>query len=64
MINLSFGGVRDPHNPNRDTFSRLEADAIEYAVQHGVVVVAAVGNGDQAPRMPWRFASYPAALPT
>jgi subtilisin family serine protease len=63
VINLSFGGVRDPHNPNRDTFSRLEADAIEYAVQHGVVVVAAVGNGDQAPRMPWRFASYPAALP-
>jgi subtilisin family serine protease len=63
VINLSFGGVRDPMSPKRDTFSRLEADAIEYAVQHGVVVVAAVGNGDQAPRMPWRFASYPAALP-
>jgi subtilisin family serine protease len=26
-------------------------------------VVAAVGNSDQAPRTPWRFASYPAALP-
>ena len=63
VINLSFGGVRDPRNRKRDTFSRLEADAIEYAVQHGVVVVAAVGNGDQAPRMPWRYASYPAALP-
>lgn len=63
VINLSFGGVRDPANPKRDTFSRLEADAIDYAVQHGVVVVAAVGNGDQAPAMPWRYASYPAALP-
>jgi Subtilase family len=63
VINLSFGGVRDPRNPKRDTFSRLEADAIEYAVQHGVVVVAAVGNGDQAPSMPWSYASYPAALP-
>jgi subtilisin family serine protease len=63
VINLSFGGIRDLRNPKRDTFSRLEAEAIEYAVQHGVVVVAAVGNGDQAPRMPWRYASYPAALP-
>jgi subtilisin family serine protease len=63
VINLSFGGVRDPRNPKRDTFSRLEADAIDYAVQHRVIVVAAVGNGDQAPTMPWRFASYPAALP-
>lgn len=63
VINLSFGGVRDPANRKRDTFSRLEADAIEWAVRHGVVVVAAVGNGDQAPRMPWSYASYPAALP-
>ena len=28
-----------------------------------MVVVAAVGNGDQAPTTPWPFASYPAALP-
>jgi subtilisin family serine protease len=28
-----------------------------------VVVVAAVGNADQAPSSPWKFASYPAALP-
>jgi subtilisin family serine protease len=63
VINLSFGGVRDPRNAKRDTFSRLEADAVEYAVQNHVIVVAAVGNGDQAPAMPWRFASYPAALP-
>jgi hypothetical protein len=27
------------------------------------VLVAAVGNGDQAPKTPWDFASYPAALP-
>ena len=29
----------------------------------GVVVVAAVGNGDEAPTTPWPYASYPAALP-
>ena len=28
-----------------------------------MLVVAAVGNGDNAPRSPWPFASYPAALP-
>ena len=63
MINLSLGGVRDPLNPERDTFSPLEAAAVEYAVARGVVVVAAVGNADQAPSRPWPFASYPAALP-
>jgi subtilisin family serine protease len=63
VINLSFGGLRDPKNPTRDTYSSSEADAVAYAVAHGVVVVAAVGNGDQAPREPWPFASYPAALP-
>ncbi len=63
VINLSFGGVRDPVDPSRDTFSQLEADAVAYAVSRGVVVVAAVGNGDQAPGMPWPYASYPAALP-
>jgi hypothetical protein len=63
VINMSLGGLRDPLDPSRDTFSPLEASAIAYAVKRGVVVVAAVGNGDQAPRLPWRFASYPAALP-
>ena len=63
VINMSLGGVRDPLQPDRDTFSRLEADAVAYAVRNGVVVVAAVGNDDQAPSSPWRFASYPAALP-
>ena len=63
VINLSLGGLRDPASPARDSYSPLEASAIEYAVSRGALVVAAVGNGDQAPRTPWKFASYPAALP-
>jgi len=63
VINMSLGGLRDPLDPSRDSYSRLEADAVAYAVSNGVVVVAAVGNGDQAPRSPWQYASYPAALP-
>jgi subtilisin family serine protease len=63
VINLSLGGLRDPTDPLRDTYSAVEARAIDYAVRRGAVVVAAVGNGDQAPREPWPFASYPAALP-
>jgi Subtilase family len=63
VINMSLGGIRDPLDPERDTYSRLEADAVAYAVSNDVVVVAAVGNSDQAPSSPWRFASYPAALP-
>jgi subtilisin family serine protease len=63
VINLSFGGERNPLQPSRDMYSVEEAEAIDYAVAHRVVVVAAVGNGDQAPREPWHFASYPAALP-
>jgi len=63
VINMSLGGVRDPLRPSRDTYSRTEAEAVRYAVAHGVLIVAAAGNGDQSPREPWRFASYPAALP-
>ena len=63
VINMSLGGLRDPLDPDRDSFSRLEADAVAYAVANGVVVVAAVGNANQAPTSPWRYASYPAALP-
>jgi subtilisin family serine protease len=63
VINMSLGGIRDPLDPGRDTYSRLEADAVAYAVSNGVVVVAAVGNSDQAPESPWKYASYPAALP-
>ena len=32
-INRSFGGLRDPFTSRRDTFSRAEASAIEYAVR-------------------------------
>jgi subtilisin family serine protease len=62
VINLSLGGVRHPNDPARDSYSAVEASAVEYAVRRGVIVVAPVGNGDNAER-PWRFASYPAALP-
>jgi subtilisin family serine protease len=63
VINLSIGGLRDPFNPRVDTFSKVEAAAIEYAVRKGAVLVAAVGNSDEAPQSPWSYASYPAALP-
>ncbi len=63
VINMSLGGIRDPLDPSVDTYSPLEAAAVAEAVKANIVVVAAVGNGDQAPVSPWRFASYPAALP-
>jgi hypothetical protein len=63
IINMSLGGLRDPRNPGRDTYSQLEADAVAYAVSKRVLVVAAVGNSDQAPTQPWPYASWPAALP-
>ena len=37
--------------------------AVAYAYAKGAVVVAAVGNSDEAPTQPWPYASYPAALP-
>ncbi len=63
VINLSLGGVRDPVHPDRDTYSSLEAAAVAYASGKGALLVAAVGNGDEAFSQPWPFASYPAALP-
>ena len=63
VINLSLGGVRDPQDPTRDTYSTLEAQAVAYAYSKGAVLVAAVGNGDEAPSQPWPYASYPSALP-
>jgi hypothetical protein len=63
VINLSLGGVRNPFDPMGDSYSPLEAAAVRYAVRKGAVVVAAVGNADHAPEQPWRYASYPAALP-
>ena len=59
VINLSLGGTRDP-NGKDDEFSRLERDAVNYAIRNGVVVVAAVGNTTGGGG---RYASYPAALP-
>jgi subtilisin family serine protease len=62
VINMSLGGTRDPLDPSRDTYSRLEADAVAFAVSNGAVVVAAVGNSSSR-RAPGKYASYPAALP-
>jgi subtilisin family serine protease len=63
VVNLSLAAFRNPFDPANDEYSPLEQSAIDYAVSRGAVVVAAVGNGDGAPKMPWRYASYPAALP-
>ena len=63
VINLSLGGVRDPLHVNRDTYSGIEASAVAYANAKGALLVAAVGNGDEAFSQPWPYASYPAALP-
>jgi subtilisin family serine protease len=63
VINLSLGSTRDPSDPSIDGYSEVEQNAIEYAVRHGALVVAAVGNGNDAPQKPWSWASYPAAYP-
>jgi subtilisin family serine protease len=63
VINMSFGAVRDPANPALDTYSKVEAQAVAYAVKHKAIVVAAVGNSDEAYTTPWPYASWPAALP-
>jgi subtilisin family serine protease len=63
VVNLSFGAVRDPSNPDLDSYSKVEAKAVAYAVRKGAVVVAAVGNADEAYTTPWPYASWPSALP-
>ena len=63
VVNLSFGAVRDPKSPSLDSYSKVEAQAVAYAVKKGAVVVAAVGNSDEAYTTPWPYASWPAALP-
>jgi subtilisin family serine protease len=63
VVNLSFGAVRDPLDPTLDTFSKVEAQAVSYAVSKGATVVAAAGNADDAYTTPWPYASWPAALP-
>jgi subtilisin family serine protease len=62
VVNLSFGAVRDPLDPALDTYSKVEAQAVAYAVKKGALVVA-VGNSDEAYATPWEYASWPAALP-
>jgi subtilisin family serine protease len=63
VVNLSFGAVRDPKARSLDSYSKVEAKAVAYAVSKGAVVVAAVGNSDEAYTTPWPYASWPAALP-
>lgn len=63
VINLSLGGVRDPHNARIDSYSKLEANAVAYAYRKGALVVAAAGNADEADALTWPYADYPAALP-
>jgi hypothetical protein len=63
VINISLGGLRDPQDPFFTGYSKVEQQAIDDAVAKGVLVVAAVGNNKYAPVKPWRYASYPAALP-
>jgi subtilisin family serine protease len=63
VVNLSFGAVRDPQERSLDSYSKLEAKAVAYAVKKGAVVVAAAGNSDEAYTTPWPYASWPAALP-
>jgi subtilisin family serine protease len=63
VVNLSFGAVRDPLRADLDSYSKIEARAVAYAVKRGAVVVAAVGNSDEAYATPWPYASWPAALP-
>jgi subtilisin family serine protease len=63
VVNLSFGAVRDPKDPTLDSFSKVEAKAVDFAVKKGAVVVAAVGNSDEAYTTPWPYASWPSALP-
>jgi len=63
VINVSLGGLRDPQDPFFTGYSKVEQQAVEDAVAKGVLVVAAVGNNKYAPVKPWKYASYPAALP-
>jgi subtilisin family serine protease len=62
VINLSLGSLRSPVG-SENSFSYVEERAVEFAVRQGVLVVASVGNGDDAPTTPWPYANYPAALP-
>ena len=54
MIRSTLGGTRSPASKRTQSSTRSE---------EGAVLVAAVGNSDEAPQTPWPYASYPAALP-
>ena len=63
VVNMSLGGLRDPRDPSRDTFSAVEAEAIAYAIE------ARRGRRRRGRELrpgaaaAVAFASYPAALP-
>ena len=64
VINLSIGGLRDPVQLRGATRSRAQRRARSSTrSDKGALLVAAVGNSDEAPQTPWQYASYPAALP-
>ena len=63
VINLSFGAVRDPLAPALDTYSKVEAQAVAYAVSRGRSSSRRSGTRDEAYATPWPFASWPSALP-
>ena len=48
VINLSLGGVRDPVHLEPRHVLAAEASAVAYAYAKGALLVAAVGNGDEA----------------
>src|SRR4029077_19527854 len=37
VVNLSFGAVRDPNERSLDSYSKVEAQAVAYAVKKGAV---------------------------
>ena len=63
VVNVSLGGVRDPQDGQNSGFSPVEQRAVDFAVAHGALVVASVGNNPYQDPRPWPFAGYPAALP-
>jgi hypothetical protein len=63
VINVSLGGLRDPQDPFFTGYSKVEQQAVDDAIANGALVVAAVGNNKYAPVKPWKYASYPSALP-